>query len=300
MFKRLREGFTLIELSISIAFIALLSIVITLLTSNIVSSYQRGLAVKQINTTGMDLINDLKSSITNSSAKNLTDLCSLTYSDTNIRKTCEDDNAQNFVSLNRVATVTFNGQELGEIPVYGVFCTGAYSYIWNSGYYFSGENNISLAPAKLTYKDKNGTVKIMENFRLIKLPDTSRSVCVNAALNGSATGINPTNYSTNITDFPGNIDISNLSQISEDPVELLNPNGEFDLALYGLAAARPAQDLLTRNILYSGYFILATVSGGINVNASNDICSTPSEYSSTAVDYCAINKFNFAIQANGE
>ena len=300
MLKRLRAGFTLVELSISIAFIAILSITITLLTTNIVASYQRGITIKQINTTGTDIINDIKSSIANSSAKNLTDLCGSTYADETIRLKCENDKAQNFISLSRQAEVTLNGEAIGTMPVYGAFCTGTYSYIWNSGYYFSGEHGVSLAAAKLIYKDKNGASKTAENFRMLKINDPSRLVCVAMTLSGSSPSTTDADYSLGLTEFPNEINISSFGIVSEDPVELLDPENEFDLALYSFAVARPAQDMLTRNVLYSGYFILATVRGGINVNAEGNYCSAPSDYVTSTVDYCAINKFNFATQANGE
>lgn len=300
MFRCFRKGFTLVELSISIAFIAILSITITLLTTNIVASYQRGLTIKQINTTGTEIINDLKSSIANSSAKGLTDLCSSTYADETVRNNCETDKAQNFVSLTRSGVVNFRGESMGTMPIYGAFCTGTYSYIWNSGYYFSDEHNISLAPAKLIYKDDSGNQKVLEGFRLLRVSDPARSICVAMTLEGSANGSVATNYQIGLTDFSGAIDITDLGNVINEPLELLSQDNEFDLALYGLAVARPAQDLLTRNMLYSGYFILATVRGGVNILADSDYCSTPADYDSSATEYCAINKFNFAIQANGE
>ena len=243
MLKRFKAGFTLVELSISIAFIAILSNTITMLTTNVIATYQRGLTIKQINTTGMNLI---------------------------------------------------------KMPVQGAFCTGTYSYLWNSGYYYSGEHGVSLPGLKLIYKDGDGTQKTLENFRFLKLNDPSRSVCVAMTLSGSSLGIGEANYSAGLTQFSNEIDVTSLGVVSDAPVELLDPNNEFDLAIYGLAVARPAQDMLTRNVLYSGYFILATVRGGINVNADGDYCAPPSDYTSTTTDYCAINKFNFALQASGE
>ena len=300
MLKRFKAGFTLVELSISIAFIAILSITITMLTTNVIATYQRGLTIKQINTTGMNLINDIKSSINNSSAKSLTDLCGSTYAEESIRSACENDKAQNFVSLSRSAEVTLNSEAIGTMPVQGAFCTGTYSYLWNSGYYYSGEHGVSLPGLKLIYKDGDGTQKTLENFRFLKLNDPSRSVCVAMTLSGSSLGIGEANYSAGLTQFSNEIDVTSLGVVSDAPVELLDPNNEFDLAIYGLAVARPAQDMLTRNVLYSGYFILATVRGGINVNADGDYCAPPSDYTSTTTDYCAINKFNFALQASGE
>ena len=61
-----RKGFTLIELSFAIAFISVLLITVTLITNEIVSIYRKGYAIKAINQSGRDLIDDIQNSITES------------------------------------------------------------------------------------------------------------------------------------------------------------------------------------------------------------------------------------------
>ena len=68
MSRRNKRGFTIIELSLSIAFIAILSITMVLIITNTISTYRRGLMLNQINTTGMDLVDDLRAAVQNSSA----------------------------------------------------------------------------------------------------------------------------------------------------------------------------------------------------------------------------------------
>ena len=55
----IKKGFTLVELSLSIAFIAILSITVALIINDAISTYRRGLTLNQINTVGMDLVDDM-------------------------------------------------------------------------------------------------------------------------------------------------------------------------------------------------------------------------------------------------
>ena len=87
--------------------------------------------------------------------------------------------------------------------------------------------------------------------------------------------------------------------ISEEPVELLGGENNL-LVLYDLSAAIPAQSNASNNLFYSVSFILATVTGGIDVKATGNFCATPENYELENFDYCSINKFNFAVQATGE
>ena len=62
-----RRGFTLVELSLSLVFISILSLTIVLMINNAVESYQRGVTLNQINTVGMDLVDDIRTAVQNSS-----------------------------------------------------------------------------------------------------------------------------------------------------------------------------------------------------------------------------------------
>ena len=62
----------------------------------------------------------------------------------------------------------------------------------------------------------------------------------------------------------------------------------------------PTVHELTSSAYYSGTFILATLRGGININSTGEFCSDPPDNLNTDFAYCAINKFNFAMKADGE
>ena len=52
-------------------------------------------------------------------------------------------------------------------------------------------------------------------------------------------------------------------------------------------------------MFYAASFILGTRRGGINIKQVGNNCKPPSDFDSN-LDYCAINNFNFAVQAGGE
>ncbi len=274
-----KKGFTLVELSLSIAFIAILSITIALIINDAISTYRRGLTLNQINTTGMDLVDDIRTAVQNSPATPPIDKCGNYESgEDNFQKNCEKDSGAKLMNVTKTGEVEGVGEDA---PLYGAFCTGAYSYIWNSGYLFLGKSG-----DKATYAVYEGDKKTEEwnDFRLLKVEDRQRAVC------GS---VLPDKYNGE--------DIGNeFKGKDNEPVVLLANDGSSPLALYSFTSALPAVDGLNSAAFYSMSFILGTVQGGINVMSMGNFCAAPESFDSAEnFDYCAINKFNFAAQANG-
>ena len=79
MKKTFREGFTLIELSLSMVFVGILSVAVVLIISDTVASYRRGLTLAQVNTAGLDIVDDMRLAVSNSSAKAVTTECTRLY-----------------------------------------------------------------------------------------------------------------------------------------------------------------------------------------------------------------------------
>ena len=311
-----KSGFTMVELSLSMIFISVLSIAVVVVIAGAISSYHKGLTLDKINSVGMDLVDDMRSVVQASPAKNLRDACYTWYNASSDAATkCENDEAKNFVSVARYAKVAVGGKEIGGsngIPVFGAFCTGDYSYIWNSGYFFDSENyevnSGNLAAASLKYSmtgNATGT-KTKEGFKLLKVKDDSRAVCV-AAVTGKGNGTRDDNYfvipngslTRAINNGSSVFDISQLESVDEEPAEMLV--GDNNIALYDMTASAAGQTGLAKNMYYYVSFILGTIQGGINVNAVGNFCTTPEGYSSAIenFNYCAINKFNFAALATG-
>ncbi len=299
--KKCRNGFTLVELSLSVVFISLLSVAVALILSNAISTYHRGVVMNQVNTTGMDLVDDMRAAVQDSSAGSIISACSNMYDKSEEIDKCENDYAQNFVKVVRMAGVTrIDGENIDNVPVQGAFCTGSYSYLWNSGYLlnsndFKVDGDVGeVETLSFKYRDKDGNEQEKEDFRLLKVKDKNRNVCRSQFV-GEYDNTSPLN--------DGVINIANekYDSVMEEPVELL-AGGENNLALYDLTAKASAESDISKNVFYSVSFILATVQGGINITTAGDYCVTPGDISSSEVEnfnYCAINKFNFAAQANG-
>ena len=314
--KIARDGFTLIELSLSIAFIAILSIAVTLIITNSIASYRRGLTLNSINTTGMDLVDDMRAAVQNAPARPPVSYCSTIYRDSednNFYEQCTEDQGGNFVSVTRKGNVKI-GSSTVNVPLFGAFCSGTYSYIWNSGYFFTDDSESKvedegLAKASLQYRflgDSGVSEKNATDFKLLKVRDKNRDVCV-SALNTSSSGADDKRYVVS-SDKPINgggsvFDIrrEDYAILAEEPIDILSGDINNNLSIYDLTSMAPASSVSMNNAFYATSFILGTIQGGINIDASGNFCATPEGYESTIenFDYCAINKFNFAAQANG-
>lgn len=289
--NKARTGFTLVELSLSLVFVATLSLIVALLINNTVSSYRRGLTLNQINTVGMDIVDDMRTAIQNSSTKTVTSDCNTIYDNADAISACEGRGGSEFVTNVWKADVEVTqGKVAKNVPMAGVFCSGSYSYIWNSGYQFtqkkSGYPKFTFTKVGLRYGTGSG--KTVSDFRLLKVKDDARAVCITMADKDSFKG--------------GEINITGYRDIvSEEPIDLLKSNNQFTgLALYDLLAFAPADSDALSSLFYAVSFVLGTTEGGINVAASGNFCAPPNDYTNQNFDYCAINKFNFAARAMGE
>ena len=195
-----KRGFTLVELSLSVVFIAILSITIVLIINNAVSTYRRGMTLNQINTVGMDLVDDMRAAIQSAPAT--------------MNDNCKDDDGykEECVNVRKTASVNVNGVVKEEIPVYGAFCTGSYSYIWNSGYFYAeGGSKVLGGVSKAKFRGKD--------YPLIRIKDKEREIC--------------SQYSSS---FDGNFDLDSTEELEI----ILADDAGSQLALYDLYAPLPA------------------------------------------------------------
>ncbi len=292
--RKIKQGFTLIEATIGIAFISILLITIALLISGLLSSYRKGLTIRTINTTGRNLIEDFTVTASASPTKDLTSICALYYSSgnpaNNAYEECVNSNANLFTySQNYSSNISINNKLIGKpVATSGVFCTGKYSYVWNTGYTLGGEySGGEKSSVKYTYQNETITTN---EFRLLKLTDPNRNAC--------ASRISDDYEVKNVTQAFYDLTADDYA-LTEEPVELLSSE-ENGAALYDLSIYPAAQDPVSKHIFISATFILGTIQGGVNITANGNYCETPESGSDLGFDYCALNKFNFAIQMTGE
>src|SRR5690554_2740424 len=102
-----QQGFTLIELTLAMAFISVLLLTIALTIMPIATIYNRGMTYKEVNQAARDVADDLRRSVRNSGV--------FTISTTGA-------NTTDYVTLRNNANVVIGGR----------LCLGSTSYIWNT------------------------------------------------------------------------------------------------------------------------------------------------------------------------
>ncbi len=328
-----KSGFTLIELSLAMAFIALLLIAIAVVTINIIAIFQKGATLKAVNSVGRSLIDDLTSTINASPSVDTISLCNKyvkgpTPADpVNYREKCIKDSARDFIYH---ANYDSKGRQYN-----GIFCTGSYSYLWNTYYglresYNDGGKKHAIAVSYITAN--NGTRPDgSDSFRLMKIKDSNFHVCASVMNDDYTVKTNVGSGSSALSYFTPDASRINLSVrndgdgdsgsytiMPEPEIDTMLRGFDTDLMLYELTIFPISQDSVTLRTYMSGTFILATLRGDIDVTRSGDYCrvdgnripfNTTADNQesvggsistlSTDFNYCAINKFNFAARTAG-
>jgi hypothetical protein len=304
-----RKAFTIIELMLAMAFLGTMLLGIATLILQITNIYQKGLAIRGINTVGREIISDLTRTV-NASRVNVDINPTGNTSKINITNV-RHARAQYFVETKRANSA---GKS---VQAGGAFCTGSYSYVWNTA------ENLRAARATGSVKEgrisnaavagniaNNGILVVHTSDdqyivpKLVRFVDRDRNSCLTDNLDNMA-GDSANPIKKGKTYF----DLTYDGVSSKDVNELIADN-EADLALYDFTVLPATQNYTTRQIFYPGTFILATYRGGVNITSNGDFCQgsdkddgtmdSSSEFTMNDFDYCAVNKFNFAIRASGE
>lgn len=298
-----KSGFTMVELSIAMAFIAMLLIAITIITTSLVAIYQKGLSIKSVNGVGRNLIDEFTRAINAAPSVDTTSICnSLAAGDIG---GCVGDSANKFIFQEQRSALDANGNSE---QYNGIFCTGQYSYIWNTKAGLAAGKTISLH-----YLGTDGLDHDLLSPRLARITDRTYRLC-SAVMDNDY----KSNYATTST-----IDITHLAGGGGTALEnkIAAPVSDFlrmfdtDLQLGNLTIFPISQDAVTLRSFISGTFILTTIRGETAILNTGDYCD-PNGYRSINPDgtidsssnqnslgsefnYCAINKFNFAARTAG-
>lgn len=122
--KKSVKAFTITELMLAMAFLATMLIGISALVVRVSNIYQKGLALRNVNSIGREIVSDLTRTINGSRISGL-DINPTVVSGEVKTAQINDALSQYFVELKDDDNDTEGGRQLG-----GVFCTGSYSYIW--------------------------------------------------------------------------------------------------------------------------------------------------------------------------
>jgi len=247
-----RKGFTIIELLLAMSFIAVLMVTIAFLVIRITAIYQKGLSTRSVNQVGRNLIDEFNRAVADSPVDGTL-----------------DSRDRYFVSIPNAGT-----------QLQGAFCTGRYSFVWNTG-------TAIKEGRRIQFRNNNGTF----SFRLLRLNDAGRTICTRV---NAAGGPNLDFRSTTPTEFNSIIPQEMLTLSGADDAPTTDSASESDLALYDLRVFPPTINRLTGHAFFSATFILGTLRG-IDITTSGDYCRNISRGLDTDFAYCSINKFNFAM-----
>lgn len=316
--KRLfRSGFTLVELSLSMAFIGVLSIIIVFVINGAVSSYRRGITLNLVNTVGTEVTEEIKTTVHKAPMiMSFESLCRGVYGDGNgsDKGKCLNDNGAGLIAVSQKGDIYKGGDKVFEgVPVYGAVCLGNYSYIWNSGYFFNSDyevkdrNSVEMNGLSFRVQEYNSPGGFTEIWgaekggRLLRIKDEKRAVCrdlinppggVSGSFsyfsNNGSGGAESRDINDSILFKPDNDD--NGFDIGEDLAEILT--NESKVAVYGFDVETPA---IGDGTLYNLSITLGTIDSGININDEN--CKVSG--GANDLDFCAINKFNITALASG-
>ena len=278
--KEHKKGFTIIEITLAMTFLAILMVSIATLIMRVTNIYQKGLAMRAINATGTEIIEDITRTV--GAASYLVDIHSQD-AELGGNGVMEYDNNYKLVEKYYYDYTVYNENHNGKnfnVQYFGVLCTGDYSYIWNTAR--------ALDP---DFTAKNFITVNGEKVKMVRVYDREQTQC-NKDKNGSVANLAKRNY------LPLTINVP-----ADNVVELIN-NDEMDLALYEFNITPATQSAITRQSFISANFILATRQGGININANGDFCrgednEFKDEYEGTMFNYCAVNKFSFSARTGG-
>ncbi|MDR0397719.1 MAG: hypothetical protein LBH36_00865 [Candidatus Nomurabacteria bacterium] len=270
MKNRVKSGFTIIELSLSMIFISFLLISVVVLTIRMTDIYSKGNTIKSVTSVGRSLISDFKRVI---GASSVPAELRQYY---NPGEPGYNPSNPNALRPNRVVFFVQESKEVGGVKRYqtGRFCTGSYSYLWNTGYQIKQYEKTPITAGNVIKYD--GKV-----VRLLKIADSGRGYC---------------------NDYKAKFNLT----ASTDPggVDLIGST-ESNLAIYQFVADAVVDDNAGGQALYSISFVLGTMSNIAKGNEdgsiqSNMSCTPPGSGSAQAeFNYCAINKFDIVVKATG-
>lgn len=147
-----KKGFTLIELMLSLTFVATLLLAMALTIIQIGANYNRGITIKEVNQSGRSLSEDMRFTI--SSSPGIGD---------------------------GVVNYSYDGKlEQGRL------CLGGYSYIWNYGQSLTlAEEGTPLYDrlAKIETRNANNLL-VSSNVRLVKVADATSKYCLRGETGG--------------------------------------------------------------------------------------------------------------------
>ncbi len=325
-----KKGFTIIELMLAMIFLSTLLVVIAVLILNMITIFQKGMSIKSINSASRSLIDDFNRSVSGSlnvkiGEENLSDgtpgYISRNEAIAGLPLYFFQDTTRNITIPANQGAVSI----VDDWPIRGAFCTGGFTYIWNTGYALNRDYASPKFPYKYVMRANDNSILTHNQqtyanpdlsrvakieflpasswnddgiFQLLKVQDPTREICSERARYGKddteRTLVLSTSGQEVLEMLESSKPASGSTQYARSSID------EYGLALYDFRMFPAVRNTATKHIFYSGTFILGTLRGGVNIMANGEFCRDDSNNLTSDFAYCSVNKFNFSMRATGE
>lgn len=318
LFKtRRQQGFTIIEITISMAFISVLILSLLVIGMHLTALYNKGVTIRDVNTATRHLVRSLQDDISGAATRPVIVYKKVTGS------------GSSMVETPKVATsleeASDNGAHYYNNDDGGRLCTGTYTYIWNYRTAFVEANKtggktphatpsatVPGSYAQYVEQTRNG-ITVVEPARFIKIEDTSRELCKKDFI---TTG--PDTHLTKVgTKIPASFGDKAIAVLGDSErglivynFRILSPEyGDFEAGYKGESTGTSTQagnDVATR--FYSSFYTINTTIGSSLFNeeyigvqddknvGSTVTCGTKSIKGDAYAEYCAINNIEFVVR----
>lgn len=312
-----QKGFTIIEITISMAFISVLILSLLVIGMHLTALYNKGVTIRDVNTATRHMVRSLQDDISGAATrpviiyKQVTGSGSSTVETPKVASSLEEasDNGAHY----------YNNDDGGRL------CTGTYTYIWNYRKAFveanrsggktphaSPNKTISGSYVQYVEQTRNG-ISVVEPARFIKVEDVSRELCKKdfAAASSDA---HLARVGTKIPAAFGDKAIAVLGDSERGLIvynfRILSPEyGDFEAGYKGESAGtstNPGNDVATR--FYSSFYTINTTIGSslfneeyIGVQDDKNVgstvnCGSKNIKGDAYAEYCAINNIEFVVR----
>lgn len=269
-------GYTIIEITIALAFIATLMIAVLTISMQLFSLYNKGVTIRDVNAVTRHLVRDMQDSIASSK------------SDIKLFPPATTDPVDTLKEASDQGLDYYNNSEGGRL------CTGSYTYIWNYGPAFTGYGGGGLNGEKGMTQFTGTIADGFNAVRFIKVSDDNKSMCVFDA--------------TETDDL-----IKRGLKLSDDVAKSAVPvfgEGERGLVLYSFEITSPeelalkqAGDAEVTTNYYSNFYTITTIVGSslfsdeYAIVDGTDRCRVDPDSTDTMREYCAVNEIEFVARS---
>ncbi|MGO3702240.1 MAG: pilus assembly FimT family protein [Candidatus Saccharimonadales bacterium] len=277
------SGFTIVELMLSMAFVGSLLMVIALLIMQVMSIYNTGIAIKEVNAVSRIAVREVQQTVMNS------DVFALRYHDADAA-TPETKIASSFDELKRDSGADFYTNSAG-----GRLCMGTYSYAWNTGRaikQYNEDNSETLYEGNPIQLIRGGETHGNDRLvKFVKVRDGQKRLCKADSNEGEGARNYERYLPTGDTDAP---------------YENVFGEGNNNLVLYrfevdaagddGAVIGLPGRSLQSTVPYYTFSMVIGTQTGD-ELITTNETCSAPADAPMNNSEYCAVNKIDFVARS---